>query len=175
MNHDWLNFFDVILIGMWCFWGISMTFLNLFQRLVIGVSIVSVLIILFIPFLTSVLRESISALFKQFIFLCTGFIFCGWQKILASIEVSWSLNPGDGSQLTTNVGQFVKSKSRVAFLRVLNSTIWVNLAYSKTSRKSSFNLSGYWGTDSPHNSCVWHIVTIAVLWNWTLCCYEYKT
>ena len=39
--------------------------------------------------------------------------------MLPIIEVSWSLNSDDGSQLTTNV----KSKSRVAFLRVLNSTI----------------------------------------------------
>ena len=56
--------------------------------------------------------------------------------MLASIEVSWSRNPCDGLQLTTNVGQFVKSKSRVA--------IWVSLACSKTSRKSLFN---YLGTD----------------------------
>ena len=54
-----------------------MTFLNSSQRSFIGVSIVFVLILLFILFPTSLPRESISALFQQFIFLCTGFIFCG--------------------------------------------------------------------------------------------------
>ena len=56
--------------------------------------------------------------------------------MLVSTELSWSLNPGDGSQLTTNVERFVNSKSRVAFLRVLNSTISVSLASSKISRKT---------------------------------------
>ena len=51
--------------------------------------------------------------------------------MLVSAELSWSLNPGDGSQLTANVERFVNSKSRVAFLRVLNSTIWISLASSK--------------------------------------------
>ena len=60
--------------------------------------------------------------------------------IWAITEVSWSLNSGYGSQLTKKVA---KSKSRVAFLRVLNATIWVTLACSKTSRKTSFNFFGY--------------------------------
>ena len=36
--------------------------------------------------------------------------------MFVSTELSWSLNPGDGSQLTTNVKRFVNSKSRVAFM-----------------------------------------------------------
>ena len=43
--------------------------------------------------------------------------------MLTSTEVPWSLNPGDGSQLTTNVELLVRSKSTVAFLCILNSTI----------------------------------------------------
>ena len=63
--------------------------------------------------------------------------------MLTSTEVPRSLNPGDGSQLTTNVELLVRSKSTVAFLCILNSTIWVSLACSKTSRKSSFNYFMY--------------------------------
>ena len=133
--------------SLWCYFGWymmslsnNMAFLNLFQRLFIGLSIVFVLVILFIPLLTSVHREPISALFQQFILIVTGFIFVN-DMMLAATKI-WSLNPGD----IHSWQQFFDGLLEVIpELWVLNSTMWASLACLKISRKSSFNFFGYWG------------------------------
>ena len=62
-------------VAVRCLWANSMTFLKLFQRLFIGVSIVSVLIILFTLVLTSVSKGSTSALFQHLSSFVLGFLF----------------------------------------------------------------------------------------------------
>ena len=142
LNQGWLNLLEVVFVGTYCCWASVIMFLSSIQSSFTGVCAHSDVTRSFIPLFMTSLSESMSALFQQGIVLWVGLIFCGWHRISASMEVSWSPNPGCGKQLSTNVGRFVSSKSRHAFFRVLKWTTCVSLASSKMLRKSSFNFLG---------------------------------
>ena len=144
LNQGWLYRVEVIFVGTCLLWDLRRMSLKRNHRWFIGESVVSDVISSDIPSLTSFFRVSKSALFQMLTFRRMGLIFWGWQRMSATIAVSWSPKPDVGSMFFISPGRLVRRRSRVAFLRVVNSTIWVSLTESKISRNSSFNFFEYW-------------------------------
>jgi len=101
LNQGWVYLVEVIFAGTFLFWALRRMSLKRIHKLFIGVVVDLVAVSSLIPSLTSFFKDARLV----------------WHKISATMAVSWSPNPGVGSQFLISPGQFVKNRLSVDFYK----------------------------------------------------------